>query len=335
LLTAPDNTRFAQVLVNRTWRRFMGAGFVEPVADWEGRRASHPELMEWLAHDFVAHGYDLKHLVRRILTSDLYQREATGANLAASPELRFFHAPERRRLSAEQVVDALFAATGQTMNVEELTFDPTGRRAEGGRISLGRPTRAWMFANLTNDRDRPSLSMPYAQCVVDVLEAFGWNGARQAPRTDRETAPNVLQPGVLANGALSTTLTRASLRSPLAEMALQASSPEELVQRVFRRFLSRNPGGAEAAPFALALAQGFPQRVLPPEKVQTVPSPAPLPRLTWFNHLHPDSSKIALEIDQRAHQGPPPDPRLEPLWRERFEDFVWSILNTREFVWLP
>jgi hypothetical protein len=61
----------------------------------------------------------------------------------------------------------------------------------------------------------------------------------------------------------------------------------------------------------------------------------PLPQLTWFNHLHPDSTTVALQIDKRVHEGPPADPRLEPAWRERFEDFVWSVLNTREFVWLP
>jgi hypothetical protein len=335
LLTAPENTRFAQMIVNRTWRRFIGAGFVEPVADWEGRRASHPELLQWLAHDFVRHGYDLKQLVRRIVTSELYQREAVGANLAAAPELRFFNAPERRRLSAEQVVDALFRASGRRMDVEELTFDPTGRRPEGGRISLGRPTRAWMFANLTNDRDRPSLSLPYAQSVVDVLEAFGWSGARQAPRTDRESAPNVLQPGVLSNGVLSTTLTRAVYGSELSRIALESTGPEEIVERIFVRFLSRRPSPVEAAPFVAALRDGFERRIRP-SGVAEEPAPLPpLPQLTWFNHLHPDSTRVALQIDKRVHEGPPADPRLEPAWRERFEDFVWSVLNTREFVWLP
>jgi hypothetical protein len=221
------------------------------------------------------------------------------------------------------------------MDVEELTFDPSGHRAEGARITLGRPTRAWMFANLTNDRDRPSLSMPYAQCVVDVLEAFGWSGARQAPRTDRETAPNVLQPGVLSNGVLATTLTRAAHESALAKIAIEAASPEQLVERVFARFLSRKPSPAEAVPFVEALREGFERRMVHPNWVKAPEPPEPLPRLTWFNHLHPDSSKIALQIDKRVQQGPPPDPRLDAAWRERFEDFVWSLLNTREFVWLP
>jgi len=335
LLTAPQNTRFAQVIVNRVWKRFIGAGIVEPVADWEGHAASHPELLQWLATDFVAHGYDLKHLARRILTSQLYQREATGANLAAPPELRFFSAPERRRLSAEQVVDTLHAAAGQVLDTEELTFDPVGRRAEGARINLGRPSRAWMLANLTNDRDRPSLSLPYAQCVVDVLEAFGWNGARQSARTDREVAPNVLQPGVLANGALSMKLTRAAQGSVLADIAVEAASPEELTTRIFSRFLSRAPSPKELSVFADSLRPGFAERLVAVSEMDVPLKLAPLPRVTWFNHLSSEATTIALEHEKRARLGPPADPRLKAVWRERFEDFVWSVVNTREFVWMP
>lgn len=335
LVTAPQNSRFAQVLVNRVWRRFMGAGFVEPPHDWEGHAPSHPELLDWLAKDFVAHGYDLKHLTRRILTSQLYQREATGANLAASSELRFFNAPERRRLTAEQVVDSLHTAAGRKIDAEEITFDPTGRRAEGARINLGKPTRAWMFANLTNERDRPSLSLPYAQCVVDVLEAFGWSGARQTARTDREVAPNVLQPGVLANGALSMSLIRAADGSALAELAIGARSPETLVQSLFARFLSRMPIAEEERKFSEALREGFDARILRNKDVMAPLYPAPLPRVTWFNHLNPEANRIALENDKRARTGPPADPRLRTNWRERYEDIVWSLINSREFVWMP
>jgi cytochrome c553 len=335
LVTAPQNIRFAQVLVNRVWRRFIGAGFVEPVQDWEGHLPSHPELLEWLAQDFVAHGYDLKQLTRRILTSELYQREATGSNLAASPELRFFAAPERRRLTAEQVVDSLHAASGRQIDAEEITFDPSGRRAEGARINLGKPTRAWMFANLTNERDRPSLSLPYAQCVVDVLEAFGWSGARQSARTDREVAPNVLQPGVLANGALAMSLIRAADGSEVAKLAIEASSPESLVESVFLRFLSRLPSAMEAKKFTEALREGFGERLSSTSEIVAPVYPAALPRVTWFNHLNAEANTIALENDKRARKGPPADPRLRAEWRERYEDFVWSLVNSREFVWMP
>jgi mono/diheme cytochrome c family protein len=335
LVTAPQNKRFSQVLVNRVWRRLIGAGFVEPAHDWEGHAASHPELLDWLARDFVANGYDLKHLVRTIMTSDLYQREAIGANRTASPELRFFNAPERRRLSAEQVLDSLFAASGTPLDVEEITFDPDGRRPANTMISLGVPTRAWEFASLSNERDRPSLSLPRAQAVADVLEAFGWTGSRQSPRTDRETDPNVLQPGVLANSVVSTWVTRASLGSELADLAVDAKSPEALVDSVFLRFLSRTPTSDERTEFVEALSPGFKERVIPADQ-RVIPEPTPpLSRVTWSNHLVSEANSIQLEMERRARTGAPPDPRLRPQWRETYEDFVWSLINTREFVWVP
>ena len=335
LVTAPQNVRFAQVAVNRVWRRFMGAGFVEPAHDWEGHAPSHPELLDWLAREFVAHDYDVKHVARLIFTSQAYQRTAAGRNLQASPELRFFNAPERRRLTAEQVVDSLFAASGQQMSVEEITFDPDGRNPAGAQISLGAPRRAWMFASLSNERDRPSLSLPRAQAVCDVLEAFGWTGSRQNPRTDREADPNVLQPGVLANSIVSTWITRASDRSTLANLAVEAASPDELVDSVFLRFLSRLPTADERGPFANSLTEGFSTRVVPSAAIQAAEPLPRLPRITWSNHLMPEATTIQQEVERRARAGAPPDPRLRAEWRETFEDFVWSLVNTREFVWMP
>lgn len=81
-------------------------------------------------------------MVRLIVTSDTYQRTAVGKNLAASAPMRFFNAPERRRLSAEQIVDSLHQATGQPIDAEELTFVHNGRRELGQRQTLGKPTRA-------------------------------------------------------------------------------------------------------------------------------------------------------------------------------------------------
>jgi cytochrome c553 len=335
LITSPKNTRFAQVIANRVWRRFMGAGFVEPPHDWEGHVPSHPELLAWLAHEFVTHGYDLKHLARLILTSEAYQREAAGQNLTTSADLRFFVAPDRRRLTAEQIVDSLFTAAGQMMDVEEITFDPDARRASSNRLTLGVPRRAWMFTSLANERDRPSLSLPRALAITDVMEAFGWTGSRQNPRTDRETAPNVLQPGVLANSTASVLLTRAAVNSGLAEIAVSATSPDQLVDSIFLRYLGRLPSDSERAPLAHVLTMGFDERLLPPEEVKQPVSPPRLPKVTWSNHLQAQSSTIAMELERRARAGQPADPRLRAEWREVYEDVVWSVMNLREFVWMP
>lgn len=335
LITSPANTRFAEVFVNRVWRRLMGAGLVEPPDDWEGQIASHPELLTWLARDFISHDYNVKHLMKVILTSSAYQREATGQNRLAEPSHRFFTGPDRRRMTAEQVVDQLHSAAGQAMNVEELTFDPDARRATGDRISLGVPRRSWMFASLANERDRPSLNLPRARAITDVLEAFGWSGARQSPRTDRETAPSVLQPGVLANGPMAQTVTRAVVESGLAEEAVVARTPEQLVDRLFLRYLGRLPEASERSILSAVLSDGFADRLLPAQEVQPVQWPPQLPQVTWSNHLRPEANTILLELEERAHRGPPSDPRFRTTWLERYQDVVWSIVNLPEFVWIP
>ncbi|QDU63339.1 Planctomycete cytochrome C [Planctomycetes bacterium Pan216] len=335
LITAPRNKRFSRVIVNRVWKALIGAGLVEPVHDWEGNAASHPELLRWLAEELVTHDYDFRHLVRLIVSSDLYQREANGKNLAASAQMRFFNAPERRRLSAEQIVDSLHEVTGNPIDAEELTFVHDGRRPLGSRQTLGRPTRAWMFGDLKNERDRPSLSLPKARAVVDVLEAFGWTGARQMPIHQREADPNVLQPGVLANGTLSVALTRASHQSELAELAVNAQSSETLVQTLFLRILNRLPKPDEREVFVASLKEGFDERLVPADEIASIQPPPKLPQVTWFNHLRSKANEIQLEIERRVQDGPPADPRLQPSWRSAYEDAVWSLINHREFVWMP
>lgn len=335
LITAPQDRRFARVMVNRVWKRLMGAGFVEPAGDWEAHAASHPELLDYLATEFVAHGYDLKHVIRLVLTSDAYQRRATGRNLSAPPEKRLFAAPDRRRLEAEQVVDSLFAAAGKAIDVEELTFDPDARNPVEAAITLGKPHHAWMFASLSNERDRPSLALPRAQTVTDVLEAFGWTGARQNPRSDRETDANVLQPGVLANSVMSTWVTRVPADGALSALARKARSPEDVVDGVFLRFLTRLPTSQEREAFAAALTPGFANRMLSEGQRQTVLESKRLPRVAWSNHLMPEATTIKNEMERRARAGEPPDPGLAPAWREAYEDLVWSVVNSPEFVWIP
>lgn len=335
LITAPGNRRFAKVVVNRIWKRLMGAGFVEPIHDWEGRSASHPGLLDWLAHRLVAKGFNANAIIRLILRSDAYQRQAIEGNLAASTELRFFGGPERRRLSAEQIVDSLFAVTGKRLDIGELTFVHDGKRPLSNRQTLGFPRRAWMLADLNNERDRPSLSLPAARTITDVLEAFGWKGSRQQPIPKRELDPNVLQPGILANGTLVTTLTRAANGSDLAELAVNAASPGALVETMFVRVLSRRPAAGERKQFTAALRAGFANRVIPASEIRPVKEPEPLPLITWFNHQRHKATEVQNKLERRVRKGPPADPRLRPEWRERFEDMVWSLINHREFVWIP
>ena len=336
LITSPENRRFSRVIVNRIWKQLMGSGFVEPAHDWEGRTPSHPELLDWLAAQLVSHEYDEKHIVRLITTSAAYQREPARGDLASRDAAsRFFSSPGRRRLSAEQIVDSLHAATGRAIDSEELTFVYDGSHPLGRRQTLGVPERAWMFASLNNERDRPSLALPRAQTTVDVLEAFGWNGSRQMPIFERATDPNVLQPGILANGLLVQNLSRASHRSELADLAVTTESAESLLETLFRRFLTRLPTGPERESLLPALEQGFDNRIVPKAQRVEPSKPKPLGLATWPNHVSPEANSIQLEVEKRVQRGPRPDPRLRTEWREVYEDVIWSLINDREFVWIP
>jgi hypothetical protein len=176
LITGPQNERFAQVIVNRLWQRLMGRGIVETIGDWEKSTPSHPELLRWLAREFVRSGYDLKAVARLILNSHAYQRASDPGLEVTGP---LFAAPAPRRVEAEQLIDSLFAATGKPFALEPVNLDVDSVRTIDNALDLGRARRAWMLASTSNERDRPSLMLPRIQAVADVMEVLA--GAAPGP----------------------------------------------------------------------------------------------------------------------------------------------------------
>ncbi|HRK33963.1 MAG TPA: DUF1553 domain-containing protein [Candidatus Hydrogenedentes bacterium] len=121
LIIDPCNPRFAKTIVNRLWKRFVGTGLFEPADDFrEDLPASHPELLEWLAYDFMANGYDIKHSMRLILNSRTYQLKYNAAledayDVAKPGAPRYFRSPRLRRMSAEQLLDSVKIALGEPL----------------------------------------------------------------------------------------------------------------------------------------------------------------------------------------------------------------------------
>jgi hypothetical protein len=111
-LTAADNPFFARAAVNRLWKALMGRGLIEPVDDHRATNpASHPELLDALAADFVKHGFDLRHTIRLIVLSEAYQRSSlTTANNKADD--RFYSHALVRPLPPVVLVDAVAQVTG-------------------------------------------------------------------------------------------------------------------------------------------------------------------------------------------------------------------------------
>src|SRR6185295_2886087 len=106
-LTRPDNWYFSHAIVNRVWAHFMGKGLVEPVDDLlETNPPSNPALFDALASDFVSHRFDLRRLIRQIVTSETYQLSAKALPGNARDD-RYCSHFNVRRMTAEELLDAL------------------------------------------------------------------------------------------------------------------------------------------------------------------------------------------------------------------------------------
>ncbi len=109
LMTGPQNGRLSRTIVNRLWAKLLGRGLVEPLDDMD-RPAWSPEIIDFLAEDLVAHGYDLKHTIELILTSRAYQLPSVEGP-KDEKEAFVFRGPITRRLTAEQFADGIAALT--------------------------------------------------------------------------------------------------------------------------------------------------------------------------------------------------------------------------------
>jgi WD40 repeat protein len=215
-LIAADNPYFAPAAVNRVWANFFGRGLVEPVDDF---RISNPSvnspLLTALAQDFAAHGYDLKHLMRTIMASRLYQLSSkpNEHNLA---DTRNFSRAYRRRLPAEVLLDAVNDATG---GWDTFAGMPPGSRA----------IQAWSY-----------------KIESQFMDAFSRPDPSMDPPCERDTHISVVQSLHLMNSrGLQTKLSSASGRA--RRLADSDKPPEEIVNELYLATLCRVPTAQELA----------------------------------------------------------------------------------------
>jgi mono/diheme cytochrome c family protein len=207
VMGSKENGRLSRTIVNRLWGRLFGVALVEPVDEME-RPAWNPELLDWLAEDLVAGGWDLKKTLEHILTSEAYQLPAVelGENAAMAAE---FRGPAVRRLSAEQFRDAAARVTG-------VWFEKADFAVETNQV------RASLVAA---DALATALGRPNREQVVTV----------------RASAATTLQGLELTNGE-----TMARLLERGAERLTSGSpSPADLVTRIYQDALGRKPGAEE------------------------------------------------------------------------------------------
>ncbi len=194
-LRRPDNPYFAKAFVNRVWASYFGRGIVEPPDDLNlANPPSNGPLLDYLAKGFIEHGYDMKWLHRTILLSDTYQRD-WRPNETNLHDQRHFSRAIPRRLEAEQVFDAVLAATANTARNRSMKQDLQGRA-----IAVPGPPR--------NARRDP---LNYS------LTVFGRSTRESNCDCDRSSDPNLLQVVYLQND--TAVLTRIRNGGWVAEVA--------------------------------------------------------------------------------------------------------------------
>jgi hypothetical protein len=231
-LTSKDNPYFARAMVNRIWRNFLGRGLVEAEDDFrQTNPPTNEELLDWLAKDFIDHGYDMKHAIRTIVRSATYQRSSEPRPENAADD-RFYSRYLVRRLTAEVILDTYSQVTG--------TPTPFDKVVSGGRDALipyaGYPlgTRA--------------LQLPDSLVASRFLDAFGRAERSQTCSCEVTREASVAQALHVNNGQTLNDKLRAKT-SRIEAWLKEDLADEVAVERVYALALSRKPTASEKGKF--------------------------------------------------------------------------------------
>jgi hypothetical protein len=257
-LVDPSNPLTARVTVNRLWQQLFGTGLVATSDDFgvQGEYPSHPELLDWLAVEFVESGWDLKRMLKLLATSKAYRRAAvaTPARLARDPENRLLARGPRFRLQAELIRDQALFASG--LLVERLggpsvkPWQPEGVW-EAVASQEGKYSAQVYDTGSGDDLHRRSLYTFWKRLAPPPAMVAFDAPTRELSCVRRPQTNTPLQALVLLNDRTFFEAARA-----LADRTRrEASSTDARIAILFRRVLSRAPTPAERAILA-RLAEG-------------------------------------------------------------------------------
>lgn len=188
-LLSPDNPLTARVRVNRIWARIFGRGLVASVNDFGkmGEKPSHPELLDYLAADFVKEGWSIKTMIRKMVLSSTFRMSSVPGEEAASrdPKNTLLQHMPVRRMSAEAIRDHILAASGELRRdlygpsiLAYIKDQPPSRARPGdgpldgnGRRSLYLASRRNYLPSFLRAFDAPNASEPVGQRNVTNVPA--------------------------------------------------------------------------------------------------------------------------------------------------------------------
>ena len=298
-----ENPLTARVAMNRLWQHVFGRGLVNTPEDFgtRGEPPSHPELLDWLAVEFMDSGWDLQHVHRLLVTSAAFRRSSrvTPEHLEADPENIFLARGPRFRLSAETIRDVALAASGllnpkvggpsvfppQPAGINELAFDSGAWKTSTGPSRY----RRGMYTYIKR-------TAPYAAAIT--LDAP--SGEEICTRRARTNTP--LQALTLLNDRVYSETAQS-----LAHRVLDhAADPSERIAFAFQLCVARPPDSAESARLLEYLAESRAQLDADVPRARDIAGP--------LGALHPTNGlpelaawtlvcRVILNLDETITQG--------------------------------
>lgn len=244
--TDKRNPLTARVYVNQVWQQIFGQGLVKTTGDlgMQGDLPSHPALLDWLAVDFMEHGWNIKRLVKQIVSSATYRQSAKvkPEHLAKDPENRWLARAPRHRVSAETVRDLVLASSGLLTPViggpSVKPYQPKGlwEAATSGRGVLAtyqQDTGAALYRRGMYTFIKLTVPPPSA-IIFDASN-------RDQCEVKRSQTNTPLQALVMLNDPLVLEASRVLAQ----QLAATSGRPEDLVRSAFRRIVCRQPTAKE------------------------------------------------------------------------------------------
>ncbi|MDQ6663748.1 MAG: DUF1553 domain-containing protein, partial [Acidobacteriota bacterium] len=238
-IASPENPMFARVMVNRLWQDHFGQGLVRTGNDF-GTRAgepSHPELLDWLAAEFVTRKWSIKSMHKLIMMSDAYRRSSNATDSAQKqdPANVLLSHMNRRRLESEEIRDAVLQVSGK-LNLE-MGGAPVVPPLEPEELFgiIGKPENAWVVTPDPSQHTRRSIYMLVRRTFQQPMaEAFDTpDGVQSCPRRNESTtAPQSL---ALLNSRF------------MVEQAKVLGSKLGTIDEAWERVLDRKPSDPERA----------------------------------------------------------------------------------------
>jgi hypothetical protein len=290
-VTAPDNPWFARAFVNRMWGHFLGRGFVDPVDDLRPSNApAAPAVLDALAADFVASGFDVKHLVRVIVGTEAYGLSSSplaDATARVDPEVKLWERFRVTPLGPDELLGALVTAT-RVDNVVRAT----------GRLDLD-------------------------QIRFKVRQRYGFLFDVDEENDEPDYEGTIAQALALLNGGEVGTGTRLLPGSALADVLAAPGDDASKIESLYLRTLSRYPTADEVTRW-----QGFlGDAMQAPAPTPAAPAPAAGPQSKAGKGAGKRGQPDPLAGLENRAATPREDARVRA-----YEDMLWTLLNSSEFV---